>query len=483
MDKILAIPDFADPARHRRANILIATQVASVTMILMIMIISYLFTPEHSEALYQGAAGIGALLLSYYLLRKGKLEAAGWVIVVAGWSILTLDLAFISGIRGVSLLGQVLIVIFAGLAIGGKSALAITIVNVSVNFLILYLEQAGILAQPDPLPANFTRWFIQSIYTGLAGIYIWRADSVILSAFRKSQSTADRYRALFECTTDGVVILDLNRRVINANHQTGAILKCPLEKLTGQVFSTWFSAENWQVVADYLDKAAQEDDYPLFENQLVCKNGQEIPVEISLALVPDSEGKPQHIQCILRDITERKQYEHQLIHQALHDPLTNLPNRTFFEERYQEAQTLQTDDQRMVAVLFIDIDDFKEVNDRFGHAVGDQVLKLLGERMLASVRTSDTVARLGGDEFLIILENISSKVDVSHVAEKIIKRISKPFRVKEHVVEITVSIGINLTQKSNLSDVDLIKTSDAALYQVKDAGKNNYRFYEPEVVG
>jgi len=478
MNKIITIPDFKDKEKQRRANILVTTQFASIIMMVMIMIISFFLTPEHNEILLQAGAGAVAMLFSYLLLKKGKLEAACWVIVILGWLILTLDLVLISGIRGVNVLGQVLIVMFAGLAINGRSAIIITVTSVIANYIILQMEQNGILAHPLPLEANFSRWFFQTIYVFLAAVYIWRVDFVMKHAINKSQSTADRYRALFEHTNDGVVILNLEWCVLSANSQAADLMEYSLDELTGEQFSTWDVLEEPNKIKKYKDDVLRGDDIPVFEHTLRRKGGLTLPVEINMALVPDEEGKPLHIQCILHDITERKEYEQQLIHRALHDPLTNLPNRILFENRFQLVQSRRQEGHSLIAVLFIDIDEFKLVNDTYGHTTGDQVLVKLGERLQEVVRESDTVARMGGDEFLIILDNISNKSNVSRVAEKLVECITHPFQVGEHLIRITASIGINIAEKSNLSDVDLVKTSDTAMYQVKEDGKNDFKFYD-----
>lgn len=217
-----------------------------------------------------------------------------------------------------------------------------------------------------------------------------------------------------------------------------------------------------------------------FEDYLLMKGDSWLPVEITLTLVKDGHGKPQHIQCILRDITARKEYENKLEHQALHDPLTDLPNRILFDFRYREACSRADEDSSQVAVLFVDLDNFKSVNDEFGHAVGDQVLQQLGSRLLRSIRETDTVARLGGDEFVIILENIHHKGDVERIAEKLIQTIALPVEVEDYQVSVTASIGINICERNELPEIDLVKTSDSAMYLVKEQGKNAFRFYNPE---
>lgn len=478
MFRIFSTPHFSDPEAQRRANILVVTQVAAVLMILLITVLTFIFSPDHTEVLLQGSVGAIAITISFFLLKKGKLEIAGWIVVVLGWLILTLDLAFVSGIRGVNILGQIIIVMFAGLAISGKSAMIVTGVSLAANFVVLYMEQNGILANPIPLPADFTRYLIQTIYTALAAIYIWRVDSVIKNAFIETQATMDRYRALFERTNDGVLILDLNWYVLNSNPRAAKLLGFELADMAGMDISNWLGGNGHLDRRDYLNDVLSAANLPVFEDTLRLQNGSQIPVEVSLAQVPDSIGKPQHIQCILRDITERKEYEEKLIFHALHDPLTNLPNRKYLEKHFLNENNRRSDDQRLVAVFFLDIDDFKIINDRHGHDVGDKVLIELGSRLENSVRDSDIVARMGGDEFLIILENIKTRDNVIKVAEKIISKVSDPFRIKDLNITITVSIGINFSEKNKLAEIDLIQTSDAALYQAKESGKNGFRFFE-----
>jgi diguanylate cyclase (GGDEF)-like protein/PAS domain S-box-containing protein len=436
--------------------------------------------PEHSEIIVQASIGIVTIGASYLFLRFKRLNLAGWTIVIFGWLILTLDLIFISGIRGVNVLGQVLIVMFAGLAINGKSALYITLINLLANLCVLLLERNGILANPSPLPANFTRWFIQTIYTSLAAIYIWRADHILKRSISQAQSAADQHRALFELTNDGVILLDLEWRILKANYQASVLLDYSLSELAELDFAAWFPATITDDIESIKDQLLDGREFPTFEHFLISCSGHEVPVDINMALVSDLDGNPKHIQMLLSDITDRKEYEKQLLYQALHDPLTSLPNRTYFENRYLLVQSQQEDDDKLVAVLYLDIDNFKSVNDQFGHSVGDQALMEFGSRLQAAIRESDTVARVGGDEFVIILENIHHKSNIENIADKILDRVSYPFDIDGNLIQISVSIGIDCAEKSKIGEVDLIKTSDKAMYQVKEDGKNNFRFFEDE---
>jgi diguanylate cyclase (GGDEF)-like protein/PAS domain S-box-containing protein len=480
IQKYLSIPEFADQDDQRRANILVVSQFMVFFMVAAILVFTQKTTPEHPETLLEGGLGMLAVVVSYFFLRKGKIKIAAWLIAITGWLIFTLDLALIAGIRGVSVHGQLLMVMYTGLVINGRSALVMTFITLGVNYGILRMEEVGFLEEPLPLSANISRWFIQAAYTILAALYISTADRVIRKAQLKLRQTADQYRALFDLTSDGVVMIGLDWKILAANPRARQMLRYKESELNSDEVNIWEKFEDPNLMENCRTQILAGENLPTFEAVLIRKGGKRIDVEMSLTLVYDAERKPHHVQCIIRDVTAQKEYEQQLKHQALHDPLTNLPNRILFENRYQSAFTLDDTDRRLVAVLFVDLDNFKLVNDDFGHTVGDQVLMKLGDRMQASLRESDTVARLGGDEFVIILEDVHHKEDVRKIARKIQQAISRPMIFDGQKIQVTASIGINISEKSKLSDTDLVKTSDSAMYQVKEDGKNNFRFYDPE---
>ncbi|HWZ57718.1 MAG TPA: EAL domain-containing protein [Gemmatimonadaceae bacterium] len=179
-----------------------------------------------------------------------------------------------------------------------------------------------------------------------------------------------------------------------------------------------------------------------------------------------------------RDITERKSLEAQLVHQAFHDPLTGLANRALFLDRVTHALDVTSRYGRQpVAVLFLDLDNFKTINDSFGHIPADQLLAVVARRLVDAVRTSDTVARLGGDEFAILLEDPAATVTPSHAAERITASLSAPFLVEGKEVFVTASIGIAIANQ-DFSPADLLRNADTAMYQAKARGKARYEVFE-----
>lgn len=176
----------------------------------------------------------------------------------------------------------------------------------------------------------------------------------------------------------------------------------------------------------------------------------------------------------------QKQSE-QLHHQAHHDTLTDLPNRTLFKDRLSQAMIAAKRSQKAFALLFIDLDQFKKINDSLGHHIGDEVLIETSKRLKENLREEDTLARLGGDEFTIILKEIKNIQDVSAVSQKIIQAIKKPIELHGHTLYISLSIGISLYPQDSLSAHDLIKYADTAMYKAKDEGRDNFQFYSPDM--
>jgi diguanylate cyclase (GGDEF)-like protein/PAS domain S-box-containing protein len=174
------------------------------------------------------------------------------------------------------------------------------------------------------------------------------------------------------------------------------------------------------------------------------------------------------------DITERKQAEEQLAHQAFYDSLTSLPNRALFMQRLEHALHASRRRRKPVAVMFLDLDDFKHVNDTFGHSGGDTLLAALGERLQALVRPSDTVARIGGDEFTVLLDATDWRDDAIAAAERIVTELKRPFAVDGRTATVSASLGLAFSDPDGHSAADLLREADVALYHAKSSGKGRY---------
>jgi diguanylate cyclase (GGDEF)-like protein/PAS domain S-box-containing protein len=213
------------------------------------------------------------------------------------------------------------------------------------------------------------------------------------------------------------------------------------------------------------------------------KNGELYLEWLTVSAVRDNSGACTHYVGVFSDITTIKESQDKLDHMAHHDPLTALPNRLLFHDRLQHALQRSGREQQQLAILFIDLDRFKNVNDTLGHHIGDELLKQVALALSGTLRDGDTLARLGGDEFIVLLENVEGEFGAGHVAEKLMAMFEQPFVVSDYELFVTGSVGISLFPNDATDLNMLIRNADVAMYQAKARGRNGYRFYAPSMTG
>ena len=211
------------------------------------------------------------------------------------------------------------------------------------------------------------------------------------------------------------------------------------------------------------------------------KNGDIYYEEKTISPLKDKNGTITSFISTGKDITERMHTQERLHYLAYHDVLTGLANRSLFMDRLEHAISKQRDSDNILAVFFLDLDQFKNINDTLGHEVGDQLLRAISNQLQRYTRKGDTIARLGGDEFVILLEDIPTKEVIPPLAQKLIDAMSRPFMVKEHELFETVSIGISTYPSDGNNSNVLLKNADTAMYRAKDRGRNNYKFYSADM--
>ncbi|AKJ27972.1 diguanylate cyclase [Caldimonas brevitalea] len=216
------------------------------------------------------------------------------------------------------------------------------------------------------------------------------------------------------------------------------------------------------------------------EREWTCvrKDGQRVPVVMVVSSMTSDRGEPVGYMTIAYDITERKRAEEHIHHMAHHDALTGLPNRALLQERLGAALVRAKREADCMALMFIDLDRFKNINDSLGHHVGDGILKIVAERLRAAVRASDTVARMGGDEFVVLLPKVAHMDDCELVARKIISTLGEPMQVGVHELRVTPSIGVAAYPEAGDDPVTLMRAADAAMYHAKAEGRNTVCMYD-----
>lgn len=207
------------------------------------------------------------------------------------------------------------------------------------------------------------------------------------------------------------------------------------------------------------------------------KNGEIYPEWTIISAIRNNQGNTTHYIGVARDTTERIRYEEKIKYQAYHDTLTGLPNRLLFYDRLSVALSNAKRSKGILAVIFLDIDGFKPINDNFGHDVGDILLQSITKRLMNCIRQGDTVARIGGDEFTLILPQVTQKEEVDEIAQRLIDTLKEPYLINKNNLYITASVGISFYPDDGKDMQTLMKKADIAMYSAKEKGKNNYQFY------
>jgi diguanylate cyclase (GGDEF)-like protein/PAS domain S-box-containing protein len=219
---------------------------------------------------------------------------------------------------------------------------------------------------------------------------------------------------------------------------------------------------------------------PVNGNVQIVNYEEKVPIELSSAIIKDAKDSVSGLVLVLHDLTERKRYEEKLRYNAIHDHLTELPNRFLFFDRLNMALAHAQRDIHKLAALMLDLDEFKKVNDTWGHNIGDKLLRSVAHRLVHMFRKGDTIARLGGDEFVLLLPEIPQAEVARNVAERILHSFHKPFEFDGLKISITASIGISFFPDDGEDADTLISNADIAMYRAKDEGRNRYHQYSRE---
>ncbi|MGF6275630.1 diguanylate cyclase (GGDEF)-like protein/PAS domain S-box-containing protein [Massilia sp. UYP11] len=298
---------------------------------------------------------------------------------------------------------------------------------------------------------------------------------------------------VLEHIADGVMVLDVHGRIVATNPAFTRITGYAEQEALGRTSS--LSAHGGSAT----ESAAGTRNDPALYQEIwrelgasgfwrgeiwdTRKGGEAYLEALTVSAVRDDDGATTHYVCVFSDITGARESQIQLDHLAHHDPLTALPNRLLYHDRLRHAMARAERGGEQLAVMFIDLDRFKNVNDTLGHHVGDELLKQAAQALSRCLREGDTLARLGGDEFIVLLEDVDGEHGATRVADKLMAMFEQPFDVSGHELFVTGSIGISLYPQDGCDMHILIRNADVAMYQAKARGRNGYRFYAPAMSG
>jgi diguanylate cyclase (GGDEF)-like protein/PAS domain S-box-containing protein len=302
----------------------------------------------------------------------------------------------------------------------------------------------------------------------------------LISTQRELQENQQYYQSLFEHSQDAVITYDMNRTIINMNPRAEELFGYTSSILHDSSTEALIVKEYQEIRNERFEKALQGNPQN-FEMEMLNKKGSKLFLDIIfLPIIVDKQIKG--IYSIGKDITEQKMIQETNAYLAHHDELTKLPNRRWMEQKLRESLIYAENQQQKLAVLFFDLDRFKNINDTLGHSIGDRLLEHLSSRLLESInRETQFVARMGGDEFMILCPVIENPEEAIETAKGLLENLSNPFHIDDYELIVSASIGISIYPKDGENVDDLMKNADISMYRSKDLGRNMYQVYSPSM--
>jgi diguanylate cyclase (GGDEF)-like protein/PAS domain S-box-containing protein len=322
----------------------------------------------------------------------------------------------------------------------------------------LHVEVQGVDLSDDPA--------VGGIVANLRDVTLQRQDQAELAAAQA------RFQIAFEHAPIGMALTDPDGTIIRANPALAEMLGRRPGELAGRTHHDFVHPDDRAGDAEQYARLLAGDaaEYRI-EKRFVHAKGHSVWVSLSVSVARGSTGEPQYLIAQIEDVTERKAIAEQLAHQAIHDPTTGLPNRLLFFDRLRTSMEHARSRGNRVGVIFLDLDHFKWVNDSYGHAVGDQVLATVGDRLRGALRPSDSVARLGGDEFTILCTDLVDERTLLAVADRMYRVVTQPIDLPEGEIFLTASLGVAMSRPGDDTAETLLRDADTAMYRAKDSGR------------
>lgn len=321
------------------------------------------------------------------------------------------------------------------------------------------------------------------VTTLLVWLLVHRSFSAQIRLVQALRNSQQRQQLLLDTVPYGIQESDLNGKITYSNKAHHQILAAAEETLIGRnIWDFQVDPQEQQDLQRYYAQLVDQQPTPeAYVTSNMTLDGQQKVLEIVWDYLRDSDGQLQGFIAVISDITLRKRQEERILHLAHYDTLTNLPNRFLAMDRLKQILKQTKRQQQLAAVLFMDLDNFKKINDSLGHETGDRLLIEAAQRLRQKLRQGDTIGRLGGDEFIVLLADVKTPDKLMAITETLLDQFRKPFRLDERELILTASVGIALYPQDGEDASTLLRHADSAMFYAKDQGRNNYAFFTPEM--
>ena len=369
-----------------------------------------------------------------------------------------------------------------------RGALRVGLVYLLVSIVWLQLSNQVLINFLDE-PRELEHWFQLRgyVWVVLSAVVIYllcarfARASLLQQPLKENRERLRQAAAVFDCTREGVLVSNAEGLIVHVNRAFMEITGYQRDDVMGQQPSLLKSGRHSSNFYQQMFQSLARTGEWSGEIWNRRKSGEIYPQWQTIRVIHDDQGQVSHYVAVFSDISAIKDSEHELAHLAHHDPLTDLPNRLLFTDRAEQALASAQTHKRGCALLLLDLDHFKIINDSLGHNVGDQLLKLVGERLKGLFGSGVTLARLGGDEFAVLAESCPQVAQAAALAHRILEAMKQPFIFDCHQLFISASIGISLFPSDALSAEQLLRNADSALFKAKSAGRESYALYTEEL--
>jgi diguanylate cyclase (GGDEF)-like protein/PAS domain S-box-containing protein len=409
-------------------------------------------------------SGLLVYILAVVLFRKGKLNLSSWMVVVLIWVTFTLVLFASGEIDRLVFYGNFILIFLVGMFLHDIQVAALVMLMVASVGGYFWLTNFSILTPETVVAFQGSSMLHQTVFLVLAAVIARGFGRELDRVFEKSENLSQQFQAIFDQSADSIFLTDVDFTIQELNPRAAELIDQPPEEAIGKNIYHYVPVDAKKQVKELANDTLENGKISKIKMSFLNREGDRLHIQISTNLIYNDDEAPDHIQIILRDITERKLVEERIQQLALQDHLTKVDNRLSLHYRLNSLIAKMHRDGGRFVLVYFDLNNFKSVNDRYGHHIGDQLLIAFTKRLNGATREDDFLARIGGDEFVLILEDYLSEDELEIALARIASILAEPFKIGDHLIYLETSYGVSCCPEDGDDLETLMKVADSAMY-------------------